>query len=109
MSKLAIVGCEASGKTVFMSALADLYREALVPENAAANHFQRFAARQLRSLRQWPPATNPGKAMELQFSMRREGETIASFSLLEFGGETFRAAFRGTDETPEHEAFHIAS
>lgn len=103
MSKLAIVGCEASGKTVFMSALADLYREALVPENAAANHFQRFAARQLRSLRQWPPATNPGKAMELQFSMRREGETIASFSLLEFGGETFRAAFRGTDETPEHE------
>jgi len=102
MSKLAIVGCEASGKTVFMSALCDCFRAAIVPENAAANRFARFATRQLRALRQWPPATPPGKAVEMNFSLREGGTSLMDFALLEFGGETFRAAFRDEESDPAH-------
>ena len=53
MARIAIVGCEASGKTVFMSALTDFYPN-LVPENSASNRFAAFAHRQLRMLRQCP-------------------------------------------------------
>lgn len=102
MNKFAIVGCEASGKTVFMSALCDCFREAIVPENAAANRFARFAARQLRALREWPPATPPGKAVELNFTLREKGRPLAELGLLEFGGETFRAAFREDESESAH-------
>jgi len=102
MSKFAIVGCEASGKTVFMSALCDCFRTAIVPENAAANRFARFASRQLRALRQWPPATPPGRAVEMNFTLRENGRTLAELGLLEFGGETFRAAFRDDESEPAH-------
>lgn len=104
MGKIAIVGCEASGKTVFMSALADHYcRDAaggpcLVPENADANRFVEFQRRQMRALRQWPPATNPGRTVEMKWSLREKGRVIATVGMLEFGGETFRAAFRETSE-----------
>jgi len=102
MSKFAIVGCEASGKTVFMSAFCDCFNGKIVPENAAANRFARFATRQLRSLREWPPATPPEKAVELNFSLREDGESLIRLGLLEFGGETFRAAFRESEENPAH-------
>jgi len=102
MSKFAIIGCEASGKTVFMSAFCDCFRGKIVPENAAANRFARFATRQLRSLRQWPPATPPEKAVELNFSLREDGQSIIRLGLLEFGGETFRAAFRDSEDEPAH-------
>ena len=101
MGTIAIVGCEASGKTVFMSALADCYRPdgesslCLVPENAAANRFAAFQRRQMRILRQWPPATNPGRTLQLSWTLRDKGQTLAEIEMLEFGGETFRAAFRG--------------
>lgn len=110
MGKIAIVGCEASGKTVFMSALADHYRPdaegrpCLVPENSEANHFTEFGRRQMRALRQWPPATNPGKTVEMKWSLRENGRVIASIGMLEFGGETFRAAFRGDDEPDQQRA-----
>ena len=99
--RLAVVGCEASGKTVFMAALADYYRPdnanglCLVPENSATNRFSRALVRQMRSLRQWPSATNPDKTVEMKWSLRSDGETIANIDMLEFGGETFRAVFRG--------------
>lgn len=104
MTRLAIVGCEASGKTVFMSALADLYRDALTPENPAANRFARLAARQLRARREWPPATNPDRSAALDFALRANGRRLARFSLLEFGGETFRAAFRDDEGAPAHKS-----
>ena len=100
MGKIAIVGCEASGKTVFMSAMADHYCRdvagslSLVPENADANRFVEFQRRQMRGLRQWPPATNPGRTVEMKWTLRRDGRTVADVGMLEFGGETFRAAFR---------------
>jgi len=105
--KMAVVGCEASGKTVFMCALADYYGRAaadspmrlkLTPENAAANSFERYQFRQMRCLRQWPPATPPNRTVEVKWSLRRDGKPLAYIDMLEFGGETFRAAFRdGTD------------
>ena len=104
MTRLTIVGCEASGKTVFMSALADLYRDALTPENQAANRFARLAARQLRARREWPPATNPERSAALDFALRANGRRLARFSLLEFGGETFRAAFRDDEGAPAHKS-----
>lgn len=104
MTRLAIVGCEASGKTVFMSALADLYRDALTPENPAANRLARLAARQLRARREWPPATNPERSAALDFALRANGRRLARFSLLEFGGETFRAAFRDDEGAPAHKS-----
>lgn len=102
MNQLAIVGCEASGKTVFMSALTDHYRASLVPENQAANRFVRFGQRQMRALRLWPPATNPGRTLEMDWSLRRDGEILTQIKMLEFGGETFRAAFREDDTTETH-------
>ena len=104
MARIAIVGCEASGKTVFMSALTDFYPN-LVPENSASNRFAAFAHRQLRTLRQWPPATNPGRTVALEWSLRdSNGETLAGIFMLEFGGETFRAAFREDEGSSRRQA-----
>ena len=104
MARIAIVGCEASGKTVFMSALTDFYPN-LVPENSASNRFAAFAHRQLRTLRQWPPATNPGRTIALEWSLRNsKGDTLADISMLEFGGETFRAAFREDEGSSRRQA-----
>ena len=106
--KMSVVGCEASGKTVFLSALADYYngdgRPCLVPENEAANSFQRFQLRQMRSLRQWPPATDPGKTIELDWTLREDGKTVSEIEMLEFGGETYREAFRGGKGSVSHQA-----
>ena len=112
--KMSVVGCEASGKTVFLSALADYYngdgRPCLVPENEAANRFQRFQLRQMRGLRQWPPATDPGKTVELRWSLREDGKTVSEIEMLEFGGETYREAFRGEKSSESHqEAVDILS
>lgn len=112
MSKLAVVGCEASGKTVFMAALADYYqprpgaedRPCLVPENPEANRFAAYLKRQMRVLRQWPQATNPGQTLKTAWTMRRAGKVLADVEMIEFGGETFRAAFREGAETAEHDA-----
>lgn len=101
MARMAVVGCEGSGKTVFMAALSDYYRPnsecgvCLVPENSTANRFAAFQQRQMRALHQWPPATNPDKTVRLDWTLRRGGDTLVDIGMLEFGGETFRAAFRG--------------
>lgn len=105
--KMSVVGCEASGKTVFLSALADYYnggeRPCLVPENEAANSFQRYQLRQMRALHQWPVATDPGKIIELKWSLRDADKTLAEIELLEFGGETYREAFRGESGSSVHQ------
>ncbi|MBO4708728.1 MAG: hypothetical protein J5727_02995 [Kiritimatiellae bacterium] len=106
--RLAVVGCEASGKTVFMAALSDHYSPekangiCLVPETPATNRFARALLRQMRYLRQWPGATNPDNTVELKWTLRSSEETIANIDILEFGGETFRAAFRGDSEEESH-------
>lgn len=111
MGKIAIVGCEASGKTVFMAALADHYRPGaeggpcLVPENSDANRFTELQRHQMRDLRQWPAATNPGRTVEMEWTLRENGKPSVSVGMLEFGGETFRDAFRGDNgDEPQREA-----
>jgi len=110
--KLAVVGCEASGKTVFMCALADYFgrdaannpmRMKMTPENGAANSFERFQYRQMRCLRQWPPATPPDRTINIKWSFRYEGKKISDAELIEFGGETYRAAFRDREDNPVHD------
>jgi hypothetical protein len=107
MSRIAVVGCEASGKTVFMAAITDHYRRpdaacgcVLVPENSTANKFAAYLHRSMRQLRQWPAATNPDETRRMAWTLRRGGETLAEIEMLEFGGETFREAFRD-DSPPE--------
>ena len=102
MSKIAVVGCEASGKTVFMTALADYYTPGqrpgqqccLVPENAEANLFAEHHIRRLRRLRRWPQATNLVQPQLLKWSLRQGTETVAEIETLEFDGELLRLAFR---------------
>lgn len=102
MSKIAVVGCEASGKTVFMTALADYYTPGqrpgqqccLVPENAEANVFAEHHIHRLRRLRRWPQATNLAQPQLLKWSLRQGTETVAEIETLEFDGELLRLAFR---------------
>ncbi|MGN0826388.1 MAG: hypothetical protein ACI4QD_00445, partial [Kiritimatiellia bacterium] len=108
-SKIAIVGCEASGKTVFMAALSDYYRAnqrpnqrcCLTPENRDANRFSETMRRQMRDQHQWPRATSGQHTTLLQWALRSIGTEaiIAQIELLDFGGEVFRAAFRGDDSS----------
>ena len=111
MSKIAVVGCQASGKTVFMAALADYYRPnqrvnqlcCMTPENANANRFSEVMIHQMRDLHEWPSATNAQRTMSLKWAMRRGSEIIAQIEMLDFGGEVFRAAFRDDEGTPQNQ------
>ena len=111
MSKIAVVGCQASGKTVFTAALADYYRPnqrvnqlcCMTPENANANRFSEMMIHQMRDLHEWPSATNAQRTMSLKWAMRRDREVIAQIEMLDFGGEVFRAAFRDDEGTPQNQ------
>jgi hypothetical protein len=106
MSRFAIVGCEASGKTVLTAALADFFRPgqpgrscSMVPENMAAHRFAEYTYDQMRVRHAWPQATNPDKATTLAWTMRIDGSVVADLEMLDFGGEVFRAAFREGEPT----------
>lgn len=111
MSKIAVVGCQASGKTVFTAALADYYRPnqrvnqlcCMTPENANANRFSEMMIHQMRDLHEWPSATNAQRTMSLKWAMRRDRDVIAQIEMLDFGGEVFRAAFRDDEGTPQNQ------
>lgn len=106
MSRFAIVGCEASGKTVLTAALADFFRPGqpgrsctMVAENVAAHRFAEYTYEQMRVRHAWPQATNPDKATALAWTMRIDGAVVADLEMLDFGGEVFRAAFREGEPT----------
>lgn len=106
MSRFAIVGCEASGKTVLTAALADFFRPgqpgrscSMVAENVAAHRFAEYTYEQMRIRHAWPQATNPDKATALAWTMRIDGAVVADLEMLDFGGEVFRAAFREGEPT----------
>ena len=101
MSKFAIVGCEASGKTVLTASLADYFQPGnsgrsctMIPENAAAHKFFEYTQYQMRTRHAWPQATNPDKTTVMKWSFRVDGDEVADLEMLDFGGEVFRAAFR---------------
>lgn len=111
MSKIAVVGCQASGKTVFMAALADYYRPnqrvnqlcCMTPENANANRFSELMIHQMRDLHEWPSATNAQRTMSLKWAMRRGSKILAQIEMLDFGGEVYRAAFREDENSPQNQ------
>ena len=65
MSKIAVVGCQSSGKTVFMAALSDYFRAGqradqtswLIPENSDAHKFTERRNYEMRIQHVWPDAT----------------------------------------------------
>lgn len=65
MSKIAIVGCQQSCKTVFMASLSDYFRvgqrlnqsSRLVPENQEAHKFTEMRNYEMRVKHEWPDAT----------------------------------------------------
>ena len=106
MSKFAIVGCEASGKTVLTASLADFFQPGnsgrsccMVPENAAAHRFFEYTQYQMRTKHAWPQATNPDKTTVMKWSLRVDGDVVSELETLDFGGEVFRAAFREGEPT----------
>lgn len=106
MSKFAIVGCEASGKTVLTASLADFFQPGhsgrsccMVPENAAAHKFFEYTQYQMRTKHAWPQATNPDKTTVMKWSLRVDGDVVSQLETLDFGGEVFRAAFREGEPT----------
>ena len=112
MSKIAIVGCDASGKTVLISALSDYYRAGsrqgqaciMVPGDSVTRRYTDNLHRIMRINREWPQATNDiVGGSTLKWTMVRNGKTLAQIELMDFGGENFRYAFRddGTTTNPE--------
>lgn len=109
MSKIAVVGCQSSGKTVFMASLSDYFRAGrrpdqaswLVPENADAHKFTERRNYEMRVLHTWPDATleNP---TSLKWSLHQRNGTKTAVEMLEFSGEVFRAAFREEGSSPQH-------
>lgn len=109
MSKIAIVGCQSSGKTVFMASLSDYFRAGqrpdqtcwLIPENSDAHKFTERRNYEMRILHMWPDATL-GNPMSLKWSLRQKNGVQTDIEMLEFSGEVFRAAFREEGSSPQH-------
>ena len=109
MSKIAVVGCQSSGKTVFMAALSDYFRAGqrsdqsswLIPENSDAHKFTERRNYEMRVQHVWPDATleNP---TSLKWSLRQKNGARTDIEMLEFSGEVFRAAFREEGSSPQH-------
>ena len=112
MSKMAIVGCDASGKTVLISSISDYYRAGTRPDQScimvpAAGTTRRYTDTLHRVMRldgEWPEATSDiAGNSTLRWNIVRNGRTLAELELMDFGGENFRYAFRddGTDKNHE--------
>ena len=112
MSKIAIVGCDASGKTVLISSLSDYYKAGgradqsciMVPADGTTRRYTDNLHRVMRINGEWPEATSDiSTGTSLKWKMMRNGKEIANLELLDFGGENFRYAFRddGTEKNPE--------
>ncbi len=111
MSKIAIVGCRASGKTVFMAGLADYFRAGqrenqtswLIPENAEAHKFTEMRNYEMRVKHEWPDTTWQAPT-SLKWSLHLQNGMVTDVEMLEFSGEVFRAAFREEEASPQYRA-----
>ena len=112
MSRIAIVGGDASGKTVLISSLSDYYKAGrrvgqsciMVPADGLTRRYTDNLHRVMRINGEWPEATSDiAVGTSLKWKMMRDGKDIADLELLDFGGENFRYAFRddGTKKNPE--------
>lgn len=109
MSKIAIVGCQQSGKTVFMAALSDYFRAGqrenqsswLIPENSDAHKFTEMRNYEMRVKHEWPDATWNAPT-SLKWSLHLRNGDSSDVEMLEFGGEVFRAAFKEDGADPQN-------
>ena len=106
MNRLAIIGCETSGKTVLTASLADCFQPGngrfsciMVPENTAAHKFFEYTHYQMRVRHAWPQATNPDRVAVMKWSFRVNDSVVADLETIDFGGEVFRSAFREGEPT----------
>ena len=111
MSKIAIVGCDASGKTVFVSALTDYYKSgqrigqacALIPADTVTRRYTDKLHHTMRILHQWPETTNhlnvEGGVQKMKWTMMMDGKPLTDIEMLDYGGENFRYAFRDDGTT----------
>lgn len=110
MSKIAIVGCDASGKTVFFSALTDYYKSgqrigqscALIPADTITRRYTDKLHHTMRIQHQWPAATvtsNAEGVRKMKWTMMKDGKPLTDIEMLDYGGENFRYAFRDDGTT----------
>lgn len=110
--KIAIVGCDGSGKTVFVSALSDYYQAGtsasqsclMVPADTATRRYTDRLHRVMRIDRAWPEATSDiVGGGTLRWNLFAGSEKLTEIELMDFGGENFRYAFRedGPTANPE--------
>lgn len=115
MSKIAIVGCDSSGKTVFISALTDYFKAgqrigqscAIVPSNTLTRRYTDGLHYTMRILHKWPEATHSGEdesdMLKMAWTMFKDGRPLSEIEMLDYGGEDFRQAFQD-DGTPRNNA-----
>ena len=110
MSKIAIVGCDASGKTVFVSALTEYFKAgqrigqscALIPSDTVTRRYTDKLHHTMRILHQWPEATvtsNAEGVRKMKWTMMKDGKPLTDLEMLDYGGENFRFAFRDDGST----------
>ena len=110
MSKIAIVGCDASGKTVFVSALTDYYKSgqrigqscALIPADTITRRYTDKLHHTMRIQHQWPAntvTTNAEGVRKMKWTMMKDGKPLTDIEMLDYGGENFRYAFRDDGTT----------
>ncbi|MBR5549819.1 MAG: sel1 repeat family protein [Kiritimatiellae bacterium] len=115
MSKIAIVGCDSSGKTVFISALTEYFKAGqrigqschIRPSNTRTRRYTDGLHYIMRILHKWPEATHSGEdeddLLRLVWTMVKDGKPLTEIEMLDYGGEDFREAFQD-DGTPRNNA-----
>ena len=110
MSKIAIVGCDASGKTVFVSALTDYYKAgqrigqscALIPADTVTRRYTDQLHHTMRIQHRWPAmtvSTTADGVRKMKWTMMKDGKPLTDIEMLDYGGENFRYAFRDDGTT----------
>lgn len=105
MSKIAIVGCDSSGKTVFVSALTDFFKAgqrigqacALRAADSVTLNYTNQLHHRMRIQGRWPERTadEAEDARRLKWEMVTANGPLTEIEMLDFAGENFRRAFNG--------------
>lgn len=112
--KIAIVGCDSSGKTVFVSALTDYFKAgqrigqtcALIASDSATRDYTSQLHHRMRILGRWPERTadEVEDARRLRWEMRTAQGPLTEIEMLDFAGENFRRAFNGQKNNSAYKA-----
>lgn len=114
MSKIAIVGCDSSGKTVFVSALTDFFKAgqrigqacALRAADSVTLNYTNQLHHRMRIQGRWPERTpdEVEDARRLKWEMVTVNGPLTEIEMLDFAGENFRRAFNGQRDNAAYKA-----